>query len=507
VSARPGPPEAPELSGSRRDRLAEHWGVRAIARMAWPAALSYVLNNTYRINDQFWFQGLGAEAQAAIGATFFVQVMNFAFVFLAVGGTLALVARATGAQEPGERDSIVRHALLFGLVLGVTLCLSVRPAVPAIVSLLGVRGEAVPLAETYLGTIYLFMVPLVLFPVTDAIFIGRGNTRVPMCLQCIAVAMNYVLNPILIYGPRAAEFVDAPGAALFGRVAEALSIEGRGIAGGAIATGISRSTTVLIGIAILHLAYGTSLTGSLRPNPKRIAAIARISIPSSLSIAVYSGAYWALLGLVIVELGTEVTAGLGLGFQVFEGVAFPCYLGVSIAGSSLVGRAIGAQDREAAWCVVRSTRKLARGLGLAFALLFFFGGAALAPLFTQDAAVERTTATYVAVLAFSQLWVAIEAANEKVLLGSGHTRPILWISPLGNLLRVPIAWLFALVLGYGAVGVWWAINVTTYLKAWLFWRNVQRGAWLEHSLADARREAEERRTRGGLVPSPRSVAR
>ena len=52
-------------------------GYRDILRLAWPSVLSFVLNNAYRINDQYWVQGLGTEAQAALGSTIFVLIMNF----------------------------------------------------------------------------------------------------------------------------------------------------------------------------------------------------------------------------------------------------------------------------------------------------------------------------------------------------------------------------------------------------------------------------------------------
>ena len=94
------PPSMPEL-GARRGTLS------ALLNLAWPAAASFLLNNAYRINDQFWIQGLGPPAQTAVGATFFLMVMNFAFVFLAVGGTLALISRAIGANDPERRDSFV----------------------------------------------------------------------------------------------------------------------------------------------------------------------------------------------------------------------------------------------------------------------------------------------------------------------------------------------------------------------------------------------------------------
>ena len=492
---------APPLRG----RFAPPRRIGELLHLAWPAMLSYLLNSAYRINDQFWIKGLGEKAQAAIGATFFIHLMSFALMYLAMGGTLALVARARGANDPERRDSVARHALFFGLLIGAVLMAVVLPFVDGIVSLLGVEGEAANLAADYLGTLYLFIIPLAIFPVADSIFIGRGNTRIPMLLQVAAVAINYALNPILIYGGRAAEMVDAPGAALFGRIADTLGIEGHGIAGAAYATGAARAITLCGAILILRFGFGTSLLGSLRPKWHRIAAIARISAPSSFSTAIYAGVYWLLLSLVISELGDEALAGLGIGFQVFEGLSFPCYLGISIAGASLVGHSVGAQDRAGAMEAMRSARFVGRLFGLGWAALFYFGGGLLAGHFQSDEGVYRETLRYVHILAFSQYWVAMEAVNEKVLVGAGRTRPILWISPLGNALRVPLGYFFAIALGFGTAGVWWSINATSCLKALLFWHKVQHGPWLDEALADSRREdrIEEERRRDGAQPRVR----
>jgi MATE family multidrug resistance protein len=63
------------------------------------------------------------------------------------------------------------------------------------------------------------------------------------------------------------------------------------------------------------------------------------------------------------------------------------------------------------------------------------------------------------------------------LAGAGDTRTVFWYSTPWNILRVPLAWLFAFPLGWGAAGVWWAINITTYAKAILKAIATARGKW------------------------------
>ena len=66
--------------------MTERSPAKVVLALAWPATLSFLLNNSYRINDQFWIQGLGAEAQAAIGAMMFVAIMTFALYYFSAGG-------------------------------------------------------------------------------------------------------------------------------------------------------------------------------------------------------------------------------------------------------------------------------------------------------------------------------------------------------------------------------------------------------------------------------------
>ncbi len=452
--------------------------VRLLIALAWPIAISYLLQNSYRINDQFWVQGLGPEAHAAMGAALFVAIMNFALGFLPAGGALALCSRAFGARDEARFASLARHALLFALLVGGAMA-AVGPALtPWITGVLGLEGSQAEMAEAYLIALYLVAPAQTVALIVEFLFLSRGRTVVPMVLQAIAIVLNFLWTPWLVYGPRAAEALPFPGAGVAAWLASATGTPELGIAGAAWATGLARLTTAGLGLVLFAMLYRIGPFGGMRPRLGRMLELARISLPVCFSIALYAGVYWALLALVLRQLPMEVTAGLGLGFQIFEGLAYPSFLALGMAAASLVGRYLGAGDSQAVLETVASARVIGRWLGLGAALAFLFGGSLLGPLFTDDPRVLRELVLYVVILAFSQYQVAVETVNERILLGAGRTRSIPWISGIGNALRIPLGWALAIGAGLGGPGVWWAINLTTWLKSWLFWREVRRGDWL-----------------------------
>ncbi|MFT7487024.1 MAG: MATE family multidrug resistance protein, partial [Candidatus Paceibacteria bacterium] len=172
----------------------------AVLRLAWPTVLSFVLNNGFRLNDQYWVQGLGSAAHAAIGSSTVLLILNFSVIFLAIGGSVPLVARATGANDDRERDDVIRHTLLLGLIIALVLGVFGWWLTPAATELFDVSAEVAPLMIQYMRMMYIGILPIVLAPILDNIFIAMGNTRLPMFMQLAAVGLNLLLNPLLIYG-------------------------------------------------------------------------------------------------------------------------------------------------------------------------------------------------------------------------------------------------------------------------------------------------------------------
>ncbi len=419
--------------------------------LAAPAAVSVLLNNAFKVIDQFSVQWLGVESQAAVGSCTFILIGLFSLFAVVSAGTGPLVARATGSQDERLRRRVIGNALSGSVVLGGGALILTGFAAPLICQSLGLSAGTKSQAIVYLRWLSMVGFPLALAPVVDAIFIAIGRTGLVMVLQLVATLLNVLLNPILIY-----------------------TFE-LGIGGAALATGISRGISVSIGLIVLRRQFMPQVQDFVWDSSLK--RIIRIGLPISWGIAMFAIVYWALLKTSVSPLGPAVNAALGIGFSALEGFTWPVFWGISMGVASLVGRYIGANRIDQANQTIRIAFPLMSVGGLLAAALFWFGARPLCGIFTQDPEVLAQSVLYARVLAFSQLFVAYECLAEGILEGSGDTRPILfWSVPL-NILRIPLAWLCAFPLGFGAAGIWWVINVTTALKAAGKWSAVLRGGW------------------------------
>jgi MATE family multidrug resistance protein len=422
-----------------------------VLRLALPATAAGILTQLYRPIDQYFVAHLGEEAQGAIGSTTFVLIL-FASAFLLISaGAGPLVARATGAGDPDERRRIL-GASLFGCgVLSIFVVACGLWFVDPIVGLLGVSGATAEQARAYLGTIFVTGAALVFAPLVTASFNAMGDTRLPLMLQIGNVLLNVALNPLLI------------------------DTAGLGVRGSAIASTVSQSLAMAVGVVILWRRAGMRIA-DVRPGPELVRVV-KVGFPIAMATAAYGLVYMAMLGTSISRLGPAVNAGLGVGFGGLEAISYPLYLGGSTALASLIGRCLGAGRVDLAWDAVRLLGPPVVGLGVMGGLVFWFGGPALVGIFADDPDVFREGVRYASILAFSQPAVAFEAYCEGVLAGAGDSRRLFWATVPFNVLRIPLAYLFAIHLGYGPAGIWWAINLTSYGKAIAKGTMVASGGW------------------------------
>ena len=421
---------------------------RALLVLAIPSIASAMLNHFYRVVDQYFVQWIGVDAQAAVGACTFVLIALYSLSVILSAGASPLFARAVGANDIHRQRVILKSALRISIWISMIFCLTLILGAPMLAHAVGLTGTANQAMVDYLFALGMSGALIPLGPLVDGLFIASGDTKTPMLLQLSSTVLNAGLNALMIFE---------------------LDL---GLTGVAYASGISRALCTGTGLFLMTRRFGLG-------DSERLIQLKTIKIgaPVSAGVLMYALVYWGLLRWTISPLGPAVNAALGIGFSALEGVSWPMFSGVMMATSSIIGRALGANDIEKVNQCIRVAAPISMVLGSSCALIFFFFGEAFCALFTQDPAVLKEATCYAKVLAFSQLFVAFEALSEGILSGAGDNRYQLWLSLPLNCIRIPLGYYFAVYYGWGAAGVWWAINISTYTKVLGKWIWIWKGDW------------------------------
>jgi Na+-driven multidrug efflux pump len=183
---------------------------------------------------------------------------------------------------------------------------------------------------------------------------------------------------------------------------------------------------------------------------------------------------YVLLVRIVQPFGTPAVAALGVGHKV-EGVNYMVAVGFALAAQTMVGQNLGAGNparaRAAGWTTAWITIV---PLGLC-SLIFLAAAAPLAGVFTTDPAVVADAALYIRIIAWSQVFMAVELVLEASMSGAGYTVwPMVWIVGL-SAIRIPIA--AAIAVPFGLAGVWWTLSVTAVGRGIAMATLWRWGAW------------------------------
>ena len=172
----------------------------ALLRLAIPIILGNVLQTGYQLTDAFWVGRLGAAAVAAVSVSFPVT-----FLVIALGAGLAIAGATLSAQYMGAgRQDMVNHvAAQTMLMVAITSVVWARPAMcwrltcsncwasrPDVY-----HGALGFMRVSFIGIIFVF-----LYAMFQALMRGVGETRMPLIIVLGTVMLNFVLDPLFIFG-------------------------------------------------------------------------------------------------------------------------------------------------------------------------------------------------------------------------------------------------------------------------------------------------------------------
>ncbi len=430
--------------------------------LAWPTVITMLLQTANGWLDAAFVGRLGAAALSGVGLAGQVNMVLMALVTAVSVGSTALVARFVGASEPRDAEESVRQSILLGvigsLVSGVLLVLVARP----LLVYMGATGEALRLGLTYFYILMLGVTPFYLLLILTGVFRGMGDMWTPLIVMGVVTVISLAADYLLIFG-----------IGPFPRL---------GVVGAGVATTLSR----IVGAAMLLVFLArSSLRGSLRngwrPDWRWFGRVLNIGGPATIQALLRTGAsmtYYSILGLT--PQATLAIAALTAGIRT-EALAFMPGFAFSTAATSMVGQNLGADQpgraTRSAWAAAW------QGIWVMsiFGLLFYIFAEPLARTFTPgEPEVVALIVSYLRINAISEPFLALSMILTGALQGAGATRaPAVATITTMWLVRLPLTYYLAIVLGLGATGAWISMSATSVLSGIVMLAIFKWSSWEE----------------------------
>jgi MATE family multidrug resistance protein len=429
-----------------------------VLRLALPAIGEQLLSMMVGIVDTFLVGHLGAASLAAVGlANQWIFMATTLFGAIATGST-ALIARFIGARNPEDADQVLRQSMLIGALIGAfAMAMGLGLAQPA-VRLLGAQEDVIGLGTDYLRVVSSILFFSTLMFIGNPSLRGAGDTRTPLYVMLVVNVLNVVVAWTAINGPFGLPKLGVVGSAL-------------GAATGRFVGGVLVIAILFRGRAGIRLRLN-----NLRPDGDMIRRILHVGMPTGLEQMLFRIGQM-FFARILAELGMVAYAANQVAINGWS-LSFMPGFGFALAATTLVGQSLGAEDPGTAQERGYTAYRIGAGVMTAMGLAFVLFPAQIVGFFTNEPEVVALGTMPLRVVGIIQPLLAASMIFSGALRGAGDTRFPMFVTGGGIwLLRLPLAYLFALVLGGGLAGAWTAMALDMALRGALNFLRFRAGRW------------------------------
>jgi putative MATE family efflux protein len=427
---------------------------RGIFKLAIPAMVSVVSIMLFEFIDLFWIGRLGAEAVAALGAASFVIWTVKALANCVASGINAILSRTAGARDMPLANLWAAQGLLLTALFSLLMTIPLYFINEGLFALLGLEPAVARMAHDYTFVLIIGIIFIYESVSLDTVFRSMGNTFIPMVIIVISLTLNAVLDPFFIFGWQ--------------------GFPKMGMAGGAVASLISHIVSLIL-LSLKLPAISIKLKWQLRAFYRHSLEILRIGAPIGILGAIFSIIY-IVLSKNIAYFGTASMAAISTCHRI-EGIPYFISFGFSVAVATFVGQNLGNKNPARAEKAVYVSLGYAV-LFLAFVSgLFILTGRQILSVFVQDQQVIEAGYAYLFAISVFEIFLGAEVILEGAFTGAGDTKPPFFISIPLTFMRIPLAYLFSIPLGYGVNAIWWVISTSTLFKGTIMLAWFRRGKW------------------------------
>ena len=431
---------------------------KAIFMLSVPMVLEMMMESIFFLVDAYFVSSLGPNAIATVGLTESVLTLVYAIAIGLSMGVTAIVARRIGEKDVAGASKTAVQSIFLGVLIAALISVIGILFPKEILGLMGGEPELIENGYKYTQVLLGGNATIMLLFLINAVFRGAGDASVAMKVLIVSNVLNIILDPILIFG--------------WG------PIPAYGVQGAAIATTIGRGTAVVLQLLILF--YGWS---SIQVKLKNMVFHAttmwnliKVSI-GGIGQFIIGTSSWVFLMRIMAEFGSEVLAGYTIAIRVLMFTLMPSW-GMSNAAATLVGQNLGAGNPERAAISVWKTGKYNAYFMVLVSIFYLVFAEQILGVFSQVPDVIKYGALSLRVIAAGYVFYAYGMVIIQAFNGAGDTKTptiinffCFWV------FQLPFAYVAAIVLDYGVLGVLLAITLAEVLIAavGIYW--FKKGKW------------------------------
>ena len=426
---------------------------RLILQFSVPLVLGNIFQNLYNVVDSIIVgRFLGKEALGAVGASF---PIIFALISMVIGvgsGASTVVSQYFGAKKIEEVKRTIDTIFVFFLISSILITILGILLSKHIFILLGLPGDILPQAVSYLRIYLLGMFFFFGFAGISSILRGLGDAKTPLYFMLIATINNILFDLLFVV------------------------VFKWGIEGAALATIISEGGAFITAAIYLNKRHPI-IKLSIRKyifDRDIFRSCIRIGLPTGFQQSFVAFGMMAIMSIVN-GFGTSAVAAYSAAMRIDSFVKMPA-ITFSSALSTFVGQNLGAFQEQRAKTGLRATLIFSTIYCIFVSLLIIVFGQNIMSLFTQDPEVIKIGQDYLVIVSSFYLLFSIMFSFTGFLRGAGATLiPMITTFTALYLIRIPAATLLSGIIGVN--GIWWAEPMGTFVGMLILLIYYRSGKW------------------------------
>jgi MATE family multidrug resistance protein len=423
--------------------------------LSWPMTLMMFFEFLIGLTDVYIAGRVGKDVQATYG---FVIQLYFIFIVIANSltvGTVSVVSKLFTSNNKKGLTEVVFSSMVTAAIAGIVLAIAGILFSPLIIKIINIPEELKPLSLPF---IHIYAVGLLfhyLLINSNGILRSCNMVKKSLITMTFVCIVNIALNFFFVFHT---------------------PISFRGIA-------LATASSVFLG-SMMNLRYVRRVMPdfkrfSMNPVKKMI----HIGWPIG-----FLQVLWQLSSIVLFlilsalpENKVEILAALTAGLRIESAIYLPAFA-LNMANAVIIGNLLGEKREEEALKSGIVTAGIGVGIITVMVLLVILNARWIVSFLSNNEIVIKESVKYIYISMISEPFMAWGVILAGGLNGAGDTKSVLMRVAFSVwFVRIPLSYLCVVLLGFGAVSVWWSMNLSQFVQAFLISKRYFSREWYKTS--------------------------